>query len=56
MGKWEDLRSHFTKQAQELDEDDDCAIFALEVLDLMDALEFKYRDTENEVDEGKAEV
>lgn len=43
MDKWHTLREHFIKQATELDEDDDYAIFALEVLDLMDSIEEKER-------------
>jgi hypothetical protein len=47
MDKWDELREHFVKQAEELEEDDDCAIFALEVLDLMDIIEAKHREEEN---------
>lgn len=43
MDKWHILREHFITQTTELDEDDDCAIFALEVLDLMDSIEEKER-------------
>jgi hypothetical protein len=43
MDKWQELRKHFVKQATELDGNDDCAIFALEVLDLMDSIEEKER-------------
>jgi hypothetical protein len=43
MDKWQELRTHFDKQATELAEDDDYAIFALEVLDLMDSIEEQER-------------
>ena len=43
MDKWQELRKYFVKQATELDEDDDYAIFALEVLDVMDSIEEKER-------------
>ena len=49
MGKWEELRKHFVTQARELQEDDDYAIFALEVLDLMDDLEAKYARIESDL-------
>jgi hypothetical protein len=43
MDKWDALRGHFMEQATELEEDDDYAIFALEMLDLMDVLEEQER-------------
>lgn len=55
MGKWEDLRSHFITQIRELGEDDDCSLFYLEVLDLMDEIEEQHTEIENDLGYGTNE-
>ena len=49
MTKWDELRNYFVKQASELEEDDDFALFSLEVLDKMDEIDMKYRELESDM-------